>query len=281
MLDHLLFPSGISVGVARLEASKLASAKCIPISQALDEVARQHCANMTWSQAMDWLASEPVPLAIFSLPLRGDQELQAQVMQDANTVVLLGAPGTGKSALSLILAEQVLTRQASADVHVVSGFAVIDCGSDDESFSAERYVRSLMAAHPDRMKRHCLPPSGELPGAGSPRGSIIILDEINTLPRAVAFSDRLAQYMEVTKERGHVLVVCGQTAADVFADAIPKGVDTMMLAPFHEYGQLTTFEAMTMKKVLAQLEGKRGVYTEFLVVTQGRTAIAQIPIPQL
>ncbi len=281
MLEHLFLPSGITVASARREAAMVASTKQIPLSDALDEVAREHCANMTWSQAMDWLTEEVAPLATFSIPLRGDEEIQAEITQDANTVLLLGAPGTGKTVTSLILAEQSLKMQDGIKAYLVSGCSAITGDSSADSCLDERYIRNLMLSYPGQVVRCRMGSDGDLPGEGSPRGTIIILDEINSIPGSAVFHERLPRYMETTKERGHVLVVCAQAAAEVIKDAIPDGIRTMLLAPLYANDRFTTLEARTMQRVLGQLQMETGVHTEFLAVVGDRSAIARIPIPKL
>jgi hypothetical protein len=214
------------------------------------------------------------PLAAFRLPLRDGESRTVAVAHEANTIVLLGASGTGKSVLSLTLASQHLLDRSDAQLHWLSSIPWQDVADEiPQVCLAEEQMRLLMEQYQQRVVRHLFQAGDPLPGADAPPGSVVILDEMFDL------RDRLPDLIAIARERQHVLLVCAQVPADVFVDSVPEGVGAILIGRMAGHPHASSPEVQKLLSALDQLVCMRGEHSEFIASTSDWLGIAKIPIP--
>ncbi|MBD1389505.1 AAA family ATPase [Neiella sp. HB171785] len=137
MTDHLRFPSGKTVVQLKKDAKKVAAAKRIKLTAALDEIAFQNGADMPWSRAINWLKRPALHDISFSLPTNHGQ-LVVSLTQEKPVAVIVGETGTGKTSTALQLASEVLRN----DVNVHWFGATVHVGTDPSMAELHR-LKSL------------------------------------------------------------------------------------------------------------------------------------------
>lgn len=281
MSDNLRFPNGVSVAQAKKDAKSLARAHGIPLAEAQNRVAKAHGLDMLWSRAIERLKLLNQPLACLQLPLRFSLDpLPLAVTFQAPVILVVGPTGTGKSVFAVTLADQQLRGHSDAELHWISDNRVlpsVDC-SLPETWVSDNLLQALMRRHGSRIKLHGRDYISDLPGNGSPPGTVIVLDE-------VGFCDELPEIIQrwtsLAQQRRHILIVCAQVLSGVMRGELPRGVCTLFHARHNcpEISPLPLIQGLARK--LNSLRFERGRFSEFLAVDGSGPwpDIVRLPLP--
>ncbi|NWC82665.1 hypothetical protein HX798_20580 [Pseudomonas putida] len=265
MSDNLRFPNGVSVAQAKKDAKSLARAHGMLLAEAQNQVAKANGLDMLWSRAIERLKLLNQPLACLQLPLRFSLEsLPLAVPFRAPAMLLAGPSGTGKSVFAVALAAQQLRGHTDAELHWITDRAFPTIGSSlPETWVSDNLLQALMHRHGSRIKLHGRDYTGDLPGNGSPPGTVIVLDE-------VGYCDELPEIIErwisLAQQRRHILIVCAQVLSEVVRGELPPSVCTLFHARpnYPEMSPLPLIQGLTRK--LNSLRFERGRFSEFLAV---------------
>ncbi|HGN3115173.1 TPA: hypothetical protein ACKRQV_001257 [Pseudomonas aeruginosa] len=282
MTENLRFPNGVTVRQAKKDAKTLASVFDIPLSEAQNLVAKKNGLDMLWSRAIEWLKVMDVPLASWHVPLCSGQELPLSVTAAAPVIVIAGVAGTGKSVFAVSLAIQHLRKCAGAEVHWVSTVEFPDMDASlPADWAADNLLQALRRRHQAQVWHHHRDLAGDLPGKGSPPGTLVVLDELGS---STSLPETLLRWTKTAQERRHIVIVCAQVMAEVIRrEQMPKGICAVFHGrQFHPRSESEiTINGLSHR--LDTLEFKRGEFSEFAAFGEGAssTFAVRLPLPDL